>query len=107
MSARKPLASTSPSAEFCSSWLTTSAPGTPLRDTMMASSSSFGGAILTALRLMNRSMTRAMPRTEQMMRGQIGQPAACMMENKSGLQTKAACSAARVQSPGLCLTIRW
>jgi hypothetical protein len=34
------------------------------------------------LRLMKRSMTMARARTEQAIRGQIGQPAACMMENK-------------------------
>jgi hypothetical protein len=55
---------------------------------MMASSSSLGGTILADLRLMKRSITRARPTTEHAIRGQIGQPAACMMENKSELQAK-------------------
>src|SRR3569832_777022 len=82
LSARKPLASTSPSAEFCSSCFTTSGTGTELRDTARASSSSRGGAILLVLRLMKRSMTSASARMEQATRGQIGQPAACMIESK-------------------------
>src|SRR6476620_10431214 len=80
--ARKPLASTSPSAEFCSSCETTSGPGTPDLDTASASSSSFGGATREFLRLRKRSMTRAKARMEQATSGQIGQPAACMIENK-------------------------
>ena len=48
-----------------------------------------GGAILLVLRLMKRSMTRASPSTEHTIRGQIGQPAACMMESKAGLRTAA------------------
>ena len=51
---------------------------TPVR---MASSSNFGGATLEVLRLIKRSMTSAMARMEQAISGQIGQPAACMMEN--------------------------
>src|SRR5689334_21565986 len=82
LSARNPLASTSPSAEFCSSFLTTSALGTLARDTASASSSSLGGATLAVFRLMKRSITRASARMEQATKGQIGQPAACMIENK-------------------------
>jgi hypothetical protein len=36
--------------------------------------------------LTKRSMMSARPTTEQRISGQIGQPAACMMENKSGLR---------------------
>ncbi|WP_300661856.1 hypothetical protein [Hydrogenophaga sp.] len=56
----------------------------------MASSSSFGGMIFAVLRLTNRSMTSANPMTEQRINGQMGHPAACMMESKSGLQSGAA-----------------
>ncbi|WP_180683520.1 hypothetical protein [Tepidicella baoligensis] len=34
---------------------------------------------------MNRSMISASPMTEQAIKGQIGQPAACMIENNAGL----------------------
>lgn len=37
---------------------------------------------MTVWRLRARSMTRASPRMEQRISGQIGQPAACMIENK-------------------------
>ncbi|MNV71552.1 hypothetical protein D3C71_1645790 [compost metagenome] len=80
---RRPLASTSPSAEFCASWLTTSGVGTDLDDTVMASSSSLGGATRAVLRATKRSKISAIPRTEHAIRGQIGQPAACMMDSKS------------------------
>ena len=82
LSARKPLASTSPSAELLLSWVTTSGAGTDDRETASASSSSFGGATLAVLRLMKRSITRASARMEQATNGQIGQPAACMIESK-------------------------
>ena len=44
---------------------------------------------MLAFRLINRSITMARANTEQAMRGQIGQPAACMMENKWSLRTDA------------------
>jgi hypothetical protein len=50
------------------------------------SSSNFGGAFLAVWRLMKRSMTRANARMEQAISGQIGQPAACMIENKWNLR---------------------
>jgi len=81
--ARNPLASTSPRAEFCSSWLTTSAGGTLVRETASASSSSLGGAMRAVFRLTKRSMMSASARMEQATRGQMGQPAACMIESKS------------------------
>ena len=49
---RRPLASTSPKAEFCSSWATTSGAGMVLRVTPSTSSSNLGGATLLGLRLM-------------------------------------------------------
>src|SRR5512140_2867001 len=85
LSARRPLASTSPSAEFSSSWRTTSGVGTDVRDTARASSRSLGGATLVAVRLMKRSITRASARMEQTTKGQIGQPAACMIESKGAI----------------------
>src|SRR3569833_7057 len=85
LSARKPLASTSPSAEFCSSCLTTSGVGTELRETASASSSNCGGATLLVLRLMKRAMMSASARMEQATSGQIGQPAACMIESKGAV----------------------
>jgi hypothetical protein len=48
----------------------------------MASSSNLGGNTLEVFRLVNLSMTSAIPITEQASSGQIGQPAATMMENK-------------------------
>ena len=42
---------------------------------------------MTVVRLMKRSMTSARASTEQAISGQIGQPAACMMENKLDLRT--------------------
>jgi hypothetical protein len=87
LTARKPLASTSPKAEFCSSWETTSGVGTLLRLTLITSSNNFGGTILLLLRLMKRSITIANASIEQAIRGQIVQPAACMMENKCLLRS--------------------
>src|SRR5665647_777108 len=84
--ARKPLASTSPKAEFCSNCVTTSGVGTEVRETLSTSSSNFGGATLAVLRLTKRSMTSAKARIEQATSGQIGQPAACMMGNKEDLR---------------------
>jgi hypothetical protein len=41
-----------------------------------------GGATRGIRKLTNRSITSASATTEQMSSGQIGQPAACMIENK-------------------------
>jgi hypothetical protein len=49
----------------------------------MASSSNLGGKTREVFKLVNLSMTSANPITEQASRGQIGQPAATMMENKN------------------------
>src|SRR5688572_2620853 len=86
LSARKPAASTSPSEELRSSLDTTSGAGTALRDTLMASSSSLGGITRAVLREVKRSMTSASASTEHKSRGQIGQPAATMIENKEALR---------------------
>lgn len=51
----------------------------------MASSTKSAGATLLTLKLMNRSITSASPMTEQAINGQMGQPAACMMENNAEL----------------------
>ena len=88
LSMRKPLANTSPNAEFFSRIDTTSGPGTPLRVTVITSSSSLGGATFWVLRLIKRSITRASANIEQAIRGQIGQPAACMMENNVMLRSE-------------------
>jgi flagellar hook-basal body complex protein FliE len=56
--------------------------GAEVRDTSKTSSNNFGGAISATLRLMKRSMTKAKAKMEQAIRGQIGHPAACMMDNK-------------------------
>jgi len=42
-----------------------------------------GGAILLSRKLTKRSITKATAKTEQAINGQIGQPAACMIENKA------------------------
>ena len=60
----------------------TVAGGTAVSETVMASSSSLGGTTFAAFRLMNRSMTSASASMEQIIKGQIGQPAACMIESK-------------------------
>ena len=54
----------------------------------MTSSSSFGGATFRVLRLMKRSITKASAKIEQAIKGQIGQPAACMMENNVMLRSE-------------------
>ena len=54
-----------------------------MRETVMASSVSLGGATLLSRKLTNLSITKANAKTEQATRGQMGQPAACMIENKA------------------------
>jgi hypothetical protein len=56
------------------------------RETVMVSSSNFGGNTFTVLRLVKRSITSASAMTEQASNGQMGQPAATMMENKKILR---------------------
>jgi hypothetical protein len=46
-----------------------------------------GGAILDVFRLKNRSMTMASAKMEQATSGQMGQPAACMIENNGSLRS--------------------
>ena len=80
---RRPLASTSPRAEFCASWVTTSGAGTDLDETEIASSSSFGGTTRAVFSATKRSKTSASAKMEQAIRGQMGQPAACMIDSNS------------------------
>jgi len=54
--------------------------------TPMASSSSLGGKTREIRREVKRSITSASASTEQINRGQMGQPAATMIENKDFLQ---------------------
>ena len=56
--------------------------GTARRETNMASPTSLGGATCSMRRLKNRSITTAKANTEHASSGQMGQPAACMIENK-------------------------
>ena len=79
--AAKPSASISPNAELLANCWTTSFGGIETLDTAMASSTSVGGAMRLVFRLMNRSMTNAIPTIEHRIRGQIGHPAACTMVN--------------------------
>jgi hypothetical protein len=51
----------------------------------MASCSNWGGATLASRKARKRSMIRARARMEQAIRGQIGQPAACMIDSKVSL----------------------
>ncbi|MEI2676841.1 MAG: hypothetical protein V9G29_02670 [Burkholderiaceae bacterium] len=74
-----------PSTEFSASLLTTSADGRLARVTDTTSSSRRGGATFVCRRLESRSMTRVSATTEQKIKGQIGHPAACMIENTSVL----------------------
>ena len=53
--------------------------------TCRTSSSSLGGMITADRRLMNLSTTSAKAAMEHKMSGQMGQPAACMIENKVSL----------------------
>jgi hypothetical protein len=46
------------------------------------SSSNLGGATFASFSVTKRSITMAKAKMEQAIRGQIGQPAACMIENK-------------------------
>src|SRR5512134_3981649 len=85
ITARNPAASTAPSSELAESLVTTPGPGRLWRVTDSTSSSSFGGAMRGARRLTKRSITSARATTEQINSGQIGQPAACMIENKREL----------------------
>src|SRR5581483_4134490 len=81
--ARKPVARTLPSTEFAASLLTTSAAGRPVRVTEITSSSNLGGATRDARKLLNRSMITAKATMEHKINGQIGQPAACMIDNNA------------------------
>src|ERR1043165_8765262 len=89
MTARMPRASTVPSTEFCSSLLTTSALGKLARVTEITSSTNVGGATFGVRRLLRRSMTSAIAAMEHRSKGQIGQPAACMIENNPVLSVRA------------------
>ncbi len=80
--ARMPCANTLPSTEFADSLLTTSAVGRLVRVSATTSSTSLGGATRCTLRLRKRSMMSARPTTEHNNNGQIGQPAAWMIESK-------------------------
>jgi hypothetical protein len=57
---------------------------------------------LAVLRLMKRSMTSAKARMEHATRGQMGQPAACMMENKGTFSAQRIASAADYRVLGGC-----
>ena len=48
--------------------------------------SELGGATFTVFRLRKRSTMSASARMEQAISGQMGQPAACMIESKEGLR---------------------
>jgi hypothetical protein len=78
---RTPDASTWPSIELAASLFTTSGPGRLARVMDNTSSSRRGGATRTTRRLESRSMIRASATMEQAISGQIGQPAACMIES--------------------------
>ena len=62
--------------------ITTSGGGSAWRDTASASSSNCGGTTRRVRRLRKRSMISARAAMEQAIRGQMGHPAACMIENK-------------------------
>ena len=65
--------------------LITSAAGKLARVTEITSSSRRGGATRAARRLDKRSSTSASAAIEHRSSGQIGHPAACMIENNRGL----------------------
>ena len=93
--ARQPAASTSPSAECCASWFTVSGAGTAVREMPIASSTSPLPSTRLFLRLTKRSTMNAKARMEHRMSGQIGQPAACMMESKGFFRATWPCKDAR------------
>ena len=79
-------ASTAPSTELSASLLTTSAAGRWARVTEITSSSNRGGATRCVRRLDIRSITSVSATTEHRSSGQMGQPAACMIDSKEVLQ---------------------
>jgi hypothetical protein len=85
MTARTPLASTVPSTELSASLLTTSAEGRLARVTETTSSSRRGGVTFDDRRLTSLSKIKASAATEHKINGQIGHPAACMIEITSVL----------------------
>jgi hypothetical protein len=90
ITARSPVANTLPSTELAASLLTTSAVGMWARVTEITSSSSRGGTTRFSRRLDSRSMTSASAAMEHKSKGQIGHPAACMIENNPGLSASLA-----------------
>jgi hypothetical protein len=101
--ARSPLASTSPSAEFVPAGSPRRAWARPCAETVMASSSSLGAATRAVFRADEALENQARARTEQAIRGQMGQPAACMMDSNSlSAQVKATRTimAQRIGRPG-------
>ena len=83
MTLRSPVANTPPSSELAASLLTTSLPGRLLRVRVNTSSSRLAGAMRLERRLSRRSMMMVSAAIEHTISGQIGQPAACMIESKS------------------------
>jgi hypothetical protein len=79
----KPEAKMRPKTEWSCSWCMASSEGKLSREAWIACSSKPSGATKWLRRLIMRSMTKAKATTEQIKRGQIGQPAACMMVNKA------------------------
>ena len=80
--ALSPLASTSPRAEFLSNCETMSGPGILVLVKRRTSASTFLGTILSGFKLTKRSITIASAMMELAIKGQIGQPAACMIDSK-------------------------
>ena len=87
MTARRPVASTNPRTELAASLFTTSAAGMCARVTEITSSSRRGGTTRFSRRLESRSITSANAAMEHKSKGQMGHPAACMIENNQGLST--------------------
>ena len=83
MTLRSPVAKTPPSSELAASLLTTSLPGRLLRVTPSTSSSRLAGAIWLERRLTSLSMMIVSAAMEHRISGQMGQPAACMIESKT------------------------
>ena len=63
--------------------MTTAAAGRGVRVTLSTSSSSVGGATSASRRWYRRSIASAKATTEHRIKGQIGQPAACMIDSKA------------------------
>jgi hypothetical protein len=87
----KPEAKMRPNTEWSCNCCMASSEGKLSREALIACSSKPSGATKWLRKLIMRSMTKAKATTEQIKRGQIGHPAACMMVNKANTPKNFVC----------------